>query len=100
MRKIYNGAASVLIWLGDEVDESSMAFELIPRLSRTVGTDIGSWTAKERRALEALLSRPWFGRMWILQELGEASSAFLVCGDRRVHWQYVSGMIEHMYTEA
>ena len=46
--------------------------------------------------MQSLLSRPWFGRMWVLQELGVASSATVVCGNQSIPWQDVSGLIDHM----
>lgn len=96
MGKIYKSAANVLIWLGDEADKSSMATEIISSLSDNLDEDIHSWTAKEWRALGALLSRPWFSRMWVLQELGVASSATFVCGRQEIDWQHVSDMISYM----
>lgn len=108
MRMIYKSAANVIIWLGDEADESSTAIKLIPRVSNDVPTsgrnpdgvrrgEIRSGTQREWRALKALLSRPWFGRMWILQELGVASSATIVCGNKSISWQEVSDLIDHMH---
>lgn len=96
MGKIYKSAANVLIWLVDEADKSSMATEIISSLSDNLDKDIHSWTAKEWRALGALLSRPWFSRMWVLQELGVASSATFVCGRQEIDWQHVSDMISYM----
>ena len=96
MRKIYASAANVIIWLGDEADDSSLAFKLIPQLSDASQIDTDSWTAKEWGALKALLLRPWFGRMWVLQELGVASSAAVVCGKQSISWQAISRMIDHM----
>lgn len=108
MRKIYKSAVNVFIWLGDEADESSKAIKLIPRVSSDVPSrinpdgvrrgEIHSGTPREWRALKALLSRPWFGRMWILQELGVASSATVVCGNQSISWQEVSDMIDHMHS--
>ena len=96
MRKIYKSASSVLIWLGDEADKSNMAIELMSRLSGHPNKDVRSWTAKERLALGALLSRPWFGRMWILQEVGVASVATILCGNQSISWQHVSDAINYM----
>ena len=108
MRKIYKSAVNVIIWLGDEADESSKAIKLIPRVSENVPSridadgvrrgEIHSGTPREWRALKALLSRPWFGRMWILQELGVASSATVFCGNNSISWQEVSDMIDHLHT--
>ena len=96
MRKIYKNAANVLIWLGDEADKSNMAIKLISQLSANPDKDVHSWTAKEWRVLGALLSRPWFSRMWILQELGVASSATVACGSQSISWHHVSDTINYM----
>ena len=96
MRKIYEKAKKVFIWLGDEADESSMAIQPIRRPPDTLQTEDDPLTAKECRGLKALLSRPWFGRMWVLQELGAASSATVVCGNQSIPWQEVSNLIHHM----
>lgn len=108
MRTIYKSAVTVLIWLGDEADESSSAIKLIPRVADDVPDrvsadgvrrgEIHSGTPEEWRALKALLTRPWFSRMWILQELGVALSATVVCGNQRISWHEVSNMIDHMHT--
>ena len=95
MRKIYETATNVLIWLGDEADDSNMAIELIPRLNRTL-PHFKVRTTKELQPLKALLSRPWFGRMWVLQELWAASSATIVCGNKSIPWQDVSDLIDRM----
>lgn len=70
MGKIYKSAANVLIWLGDEADKSSMAIEIIYSLSDNLDKDADSWTAKEWRALGALLSRPWFSQCGYYRSLG------------------------------
>ena len=97
MQKIYKSAENVVIWLGDEADKSSMAIGIMSRLSDTPNKDIHSWNAKEWRALGTLLSRPWFSRMWVLQELGVASSAIVVCGNQSIPWQHVSDTISYMH---
>ena len=96
MRKIYEKATNVFIWLGDEADESNTAIKLIPRLLSTPHAEDDSLTAKEWRALKSLLSRPWFSRMWVLQELGVASSAAVVYGNQTIPWQDVSDAIHDM----
>ena len=98
MRRIYESATNVLIWLGDEADKSSVAIELIPRLSQIQGINVSNRTVKDWRPLKSLLSRPWFGRMWILQELGVASSASLVCGNHSISWQHLSDLINYMHS--
>ncbi len=96
MQQIYKNATNVLIWLGDKADDSNMALDLIPRLSGTLGPELKSRSIKDFQAVKALLSRPWFGRMWILQELGAASSATMMCGKKSIPWQDVSNLIDHI----
>ncbi|CZR65729.1 uncharacterized protein PAC_15629 [Phialocephala subalpina] len=45
------------------------------------------WDGPESQALESLLNRPWFERLWIRQEvtLG-ADRAVLICGSASLHW--------------
>ena len=48
MQKIHNGAVNVSVLLGDGADERKLAFELMPRLSRAFGIEVGSWLAGNR----------------------------------------------------
>lgn len=46
----------------------------------------GNVTHRQWLGLLALLSRPWFQRAWVVQELALARQAIVVCGERMVHW--------------
>lgn len=46
------------------------------------------------KALHRLLSRPWFGRAWTLQELVVARSSLMLCGNRAVKWEVLELAIE------
>ncbi|KAI9881133.1 MAG: hypothetical protein M1830_008291 [Pleopsidium flavum] len=100
MQKIYKQAHDVVIWLGDEEDDSNKAMDLIRTLSSffragqasVLGTALrqqpdllgrGSW-----RALSVLLDRPYWDRLWVLQEiaLGGYQSPIL-CGHQAVRWE-------------
>ncbi|KAK5996170.1 Heterokaryon incompatibility 6-like protein [Cladobotryum mycophilum] len=52
--------------------------KLQPILRALHGT---SWTA-QRRGLQTILHRPWFRRVWILQEVAHARTALVCCGKR------------------
>jgi hypothetical protein len=43
-----------------------------------------------RRALNKLLSRPYWTRVWIIQELAAASSIIILCGRHRLLWEIFS----------
>lgn len=100
MGKIYRQARDVVIWLGDEGDESDKAMDLIRTLSnacqtgqdRALGNALrqqpdllgrGCW-----RALSKLLDRPYWNRLWVLQEitLGGGRTSIL-CGQQAVTWR-------------
>lgn len=100
MHTIYKQARCVVIWVGVERDGSDKAMDLIRSLSNSckAGNDKllgnrlrqnsgllghGSW-----RALSQLLDRPFWNRLWVLQEiaLGGTQSPIL-CGNKSVTWE-------------
>ena len=46
----------------------------------------GNITHRQWLGLLALLTRPWFQRAWVVQELALARQSIVVCGERMVHW--------------
>ncbi|RSL73995.1 hypothetical protein CEP53_000590 [Fusarium sp. AF-6] len=49
--------------------------------------------ARMAKAIEKLLSRPWWTRVWVLQEAILAKKITLHCGQRRVDWIYFRAII-------
>lgn len=47
----------------------------------------------ESSQLEDILGRPWFTRLWIIQELLLSKSAVLICGAHRLNWTQFSYML-------
>jgi hypothetical protein len=88
MPSIYKQATSVNVYLGEAEDNSDLAMD-------NLNTHI--WFQHEDGALEAggeshtamhkLLSRPWFSRVWVIQEVFMARRApAVLCGDKSVDW--------------
>ncbi|CAO2654551.1 Nn.00g112840.m01.CDS01 [Neocucurbitaria sp. VM-36] len=108
MGQIYNKAAQVLVWLGPEDENTSMALETIERLSpgivlawhhRNCSTIPGSeaevvqhWikestlTPQHWISLSKLIQRSWFRRLWIRQEVQLASKVLVRCGYAEIDW--------------
>jgi hypothetical protein len=111
MQEIYQRAKDVHIWLGDRDEDTGKAFDLIGTLVKTsqqyhqlgqypwpldyMGYQIrpqsfGMYSANDFNrgsdALVALLKRPWFTRIWIVQEVAASQSAGVFCGDYYVDW--------------
>lgn len=84
MPQIYAQAVSVLIYIGDlNADE-------IKLLQLLCSTELGQYSARSywsyRSTLKTFLSRRWFSRVWILQEVILAKAAHLLCGGFVLRW--------------
>jgi hypothetical protein len=106
MGDIYEHAEEVVIWLGEEGDESSFAFDLIhmwglgghfffgsgDRLSTKSeeakalldSLSTKAFEIQNSLALLRLLIRPYWRRIWVLQEVARARKRTLVCGKDRL----------------
>lgn len=63
MRRVYSAASTVLIWLGPEAEGSEEAMRSIDRF------DKGYWKTYEfQTQFMEILYRPWFTRIWTVQE--------------------------------
>jgi len=103
MGNIYKGARPVYIWLGEEMDDSNLAMELI-QLLETMTRDIKSGKTKKETpklwsdimrdksyeqhwpALSKLCNRPYWTRAWIVQEITATDYGILCCGASRASW--------------
>ena len=103
MGDIYRHSSETLCWLGDEADNSFLAFELIQILSKA---NDGPGLAKYEKALmrlyrpsenheydahwTAILSlfrRPYWTRIWIIQEIVAARKVHVRCGSQYARWE-------------
>ncbi|KAJ2904279.1 uncharacterized protein MKZ38_008490 [Zalerion maritima] len=94
MGDVYRRAATVVVWLGPEADDSTFALSTLDRLGSQVEhanlhpTPRLRWktpqntphhvpsTRREVSSIMSLIERPWFPRVWVLlQELNLASLA-------------------------
>lgn len=99
MRTIYSEAEMVIIWLGKEVPTDRSGYELMQKVQSVLGRpdfEIHDGSATQILDLHALglpgmrepawdaavkiLSRPWFSRVWIVQELLVARRSICLCG--------------------
>ncbi|KAM0309730.1 hypothetical protein ACHAO8_008777 [Botrytis cinerea] len=77
MAKIYSKASQVVVWLGEAADNSDLALEKIVIAANQ--SEISS-SKITRKAILALLQRPWFRRIWVLQEAAAARHILIMCG--------------------
>ena len=99
MGKIYSQARVVVIWLGNEARESDSAMDLIRTLSVACNTGqdkaLGDSLRQQRdllgqgcwRAFSELLDRPYWDRLWVLQEIALGGGrTVILCGQQAVTW--------------
>ena len=92
MSKIYSNAMNVCVWLGDK-DKDGKSDKAINFITNKM-SDLGAFDehindkkyTEEWDALKRLMTRPWFNRRWIIQEIALATSATMHCGDQHVGW--------------
>ncbi|KAM7184773.1 Heterokaryon incompatibility protein (HET) domain containing protein [Naviculisporaceae sp. PSN 640] len=114
MRDIYENAKQVLIWLGAAENNSHQAIYIIRQLAKyrseieaigrpscwasdqleAFGLNLHKGTTqKEWTTLQLFFDRPWFKRVWTVQEVAVARKAVLFCGDEEIPWdEMVSGL--------
>ena len=108
MGSVYSQADRVVIWLGPATDDTNVLLDSLKRLEQeSKRYTCSRWTLTDRRwrnvwsslqlelmdknwnlavrqctGLESLLERPWFKRVWILQEVANAKRAIVCSGSR------------------
>lgn len=115
MGQIYETANKVTIWLGPEAENSGMLGEFVPKLavalqaSRTLDAvndkyilrKTGTITSSpEWVALGLLFKRPWFTRMWVVQEYIVSTRREFLCGKTVISAHYLveaATSIRHLY---
>lgn len=117
MRQIYEQAERVLVWLGEPGDGGAVGMKSFATSHVSLSNGISMWkmqrkngigrstkeawaagavreaetTFQEAEAGEVaqLLDRPWWQRVWIIQEVVLAKKAVIMCGADEVPWESV-----------
>jgi hypothetical protein len=111
MTHIYAGARQVLVWLGPESPDDREAFSIMRWLhnetpaanisdkyfrdavsSRTVQFAGSMWAERQPpwNDLGRMLMRPWFERIWVIQEVASAQTVIVLCGHKFLHWEVLA----------
>ena len=106
MSKIYERARSTVVWLGVEADNSNRALETLlavnyglrfqveeraPDLDDFERLGLPRPGADDWADLRKFLDRPWFHRVWIIQEVVLQWNVQLVCGFKCFRWEDLDG---------
>jgi hypothetical protein len=111
MSRIYSLASRVLVWLGEDEGNGSIALRLLEEIGKMDTSNLPerlvsrAWMrenglpASGERAWYALLNfwrRPWFRRAWVVQEFVLAKDALMICGDAQLSWKAFTSAHEKM----
>lgn len=104
MQQIYANARSVVVWLGEADADSDEAIAFVNRICDKLEADgvlpkteldfyknynvylplmkefVSPRHMQSLLSLRSLLTRPWWDRLWVIQEVVSASEAFFHCG--------------------
>jgi Heterokaryon incompatibility protein (HET) len=114
MGKIYSNAARTLVWLGINSKEEDEAFAAISILTHAVDSLLNhpNHEAAERyypspyflqllqedsliwRNIAAIFSRPWFKRLWAMQEVVLSGKISVLCGLMTVEWETLHAFVK------
>ena len=114
MRDIYVSAHKVLLWLGPSTVGSDLAMDSIAPLDESIGVLLDLPQSRFPRddicsrllpgqddafwpALVDLYSRPWYGRLWVLQEAILAKDVEVLCGNRSMPWAAFASFATKMH---
>lgn len=110
MPAIYENARQVIIWLGFSTQDTDLVFSHMQQLERqsfnytckdwapaddrwkflwssvtlSMKRVDGGNVSRQRAVFNGLLARPWFQRVWVLQEVAKARRAKVMCGNKTV----------------
>ncbi|KAH6719484.1 heterokaryon incompatibility protein-domain-containing protein, partial [Leptodontidium sp. MPI-SDFR-AT-0119] len=83
MSRIYRCASQVIIWLGLADEQTEAAFSTLKPIHRHSLID---FNVQEYRNVERLLSKQYWSRLWIIQEIYHATDIIIYCGHLQLQW--------------
>ena len=110
MADLYSLADRIVVWLGPEKSNSGLGMKIIEHMSSQLEVDWKNnemkpasrkseshwsntnqampFSKEERLGINDVLTRPWFERLWVQQEIRLANRhAFAMCGSAIIAWE-------------
>lgn len=92
MNQIYQMAERVPVYLGRPSEETKQGMKILRYfMDMNETSDRPPWSytplSEVERSVADILNRPWFQRVWTVQEATLAQRMTLVCGDHQVSWR-------------
>ena len=110
MAEIYSTACKTWIWLGEEMEGTAEAVDMMPRLVEAIPAikqriDTEDYTDPEIfhlpsasspvwPAILSITMSPWFTRLWVLQEFALAHEVEFICGSNCIEWKILRQVLD------
>jgi len=91
MDSIYAEAKCVTVWLGEASEYSDTGMQVLHYFASTHRpSDAAPWRTLPpevvREGLRDVMSRPWFSRRWVVQEVALSQKTRMICGSSTFSW--------------
>lgn len=99
MKDIFTRASRVLIWLGPAADDSDAVMDYIKALGPLPENFWEDWYTRKPctlpsvalhpvalQSINAFFCRPWFTRVWVIQEAAVNPENLVLCGGKETSW--------------
>ena len=96
MGQIYASANDMVIWLGPERQDTAFILAKIRGGELPEGTEV----LPVLKALKRLCRRPWFGRLWIAQELAFSMNPNVLIGHQFMRWEHFHDFVGRVHNRA
>ena len=99
MKNIFNQAKEVIVWLGEEDNNARKLFDYAKKMDNVRDSRKKSALKKIlsprqlQDAIQRLLLRPWFQRVWVIPEVALARFTVVACGPERISWDNLVRLI-------
>lgn len=103
MPDIYKTASQVLVWLGPEYGGSKTAMQAVSKSksqAKTTKRTLGVWGTPAGTGIHGLCMRPYWGRLWVFQEIMLAKEIEVICGDSIIPWVLFQGLMLELKSRA
>ena len=116
MGTIYMNCTQVLVWLGESKPETMKAFEMIEKVARMAQKqrelekdnnnwyvvkfeDLQNYDQSVLRSIVDVFERPWWSRIWCIQEFGLAAERRILCGRHKLDWTALVEFAGYMHSK-
>jgi len=116
MGRIYSSAIRTIIWLGERDKDADKILELWNRCNSFGGLipftapsldddnaesflelDLRDSMIRETSSIMSFFSRPWFQRLWTIQEVVLAREIQIFCGTHTLEWSYLVSLARETF---